>query len=114
MSTAPCALLALRHPAAVRASLAARDGFPARLSLLLWLRHMLDAEQGTRGIARAVVSYDALLQDWHSTMTRVGARLGLDWPAGLASTPQRGRSRSATAASPCAPAGRWTTPGWLG
>jgi hypothetical protein len=29
------------------------------------------------------VSYDALLQDWRGTMARAGARLGLDWPAGL-------------------------------
>ncbi len=83
LPAAPCALVALRHPAAVAASLAARNGFPARLSLLLWLRHMLDAERGTRGIARAVVSYDALLQDWRGTMAQAGARLGLDWPAGL-------------------------------
>lgn len=80
---APCALLALRQPAAVAASLAARNGFPARLSLLLWLRHMLDAERATRGIARAVVSYDALLRDWRGTMVQAGAQLGLDWPAGL-------------------------------
>lgn len=83
LPAAPCALLALRQPAAVAASLAARNGFPARLSLLLWLRHMLDAERGTRGIARAVVSYDGLLQDWRGTMARAGVRLGLDWPAGL-------------------------------
>ena len=83
LSATPCALLALRHPAAVCASLASRNGFPARLSLLLWLRHMLDAEQGTRGLARAIVSYDALLQDWRIAMNRAGARLGLDWPTGL-------------------------------
>ena len=80
MGATSCALVALRHPAAVARSLAARDGFPQEMSLLLWLRHVLDAERVTRGMARDFVSYDALLADWRGTVARAGARLGLNWP----------------------------------
>jgi hypothetical protein len=80
LETPPCALIALRHPASVARSLAARNGFPQELSLLLWLHHVLDAERLTRGMARDFVAYDALLADWRGTTDRAGARLGLEWP----------------------------------
>ena len=79
LGTTPFALIALRHPAAVARSLAARDGFPQEMSLLLWLRHVLDAERVTRGMARDFVSYNALLADWRGTMARAAARLGVGW-----------------------------------
>ena len=80
LAVAPCALLALRHPAAVARSLARRNGFPPALSVLLWLRHMLDAERDTRGLPRAVVSFEALQRDWRATLLRAGGRLELSWP----------------------------------
>ncbi len=79
---APCALLALRHPAAVAQSLARRNGFAPALSVLLWLRHMLDAERDTRGLPRAVVSFEALQRDWRGTLLQAGERLGVSWPRG--------------------------------
>jgi hypothetical protein len=85
LGAVPCALIALRHPAAVARSLATRNGLPPELSTLLWLRHVLDAERLTRGMARDFVSYDALLADWRGTIARAGARLGLDWPVGIGS-----------------------------
>jgi len=42
----------VRDPAAVAGSLAARDGIPFSKSLLLWLRHTLEAERFTRGYPR--------------------------------------------------------------
>ena len=41
-------ILVFRNPADVASSLAERDGLLPQFSLLMWLRHMLDAERSTR------------------------------------------------------------------
>ncbi|WP_182085672.1 hypothetical protein [Aureimonas sp. ME7] len=76
----PKALLPLRHPLDVAASLGRRDGFPRAKSLLLWLDHTLAAEAETRDMTRAVLSYDDLLADWRGVMDKVGRELDLTWP----------------------------------
>lgn len=53
-----------RNPEEVAASLQRRDGFEPAFSLLLWLRHVLDAESATRGRPRVFTSYRHLMQDW--------------------------------------------------
>lgn len=67
------AVLMLRDPREVARSLAARAGSPlfqpaavvaAERSLLLWMRHVIDAERGSRGLVRHAVDYAALLGDW--------------------------------------------------
>ena len=60
----PVGILVFRNPADVASSLAERDGLLPQFSLLMWLRHMLDAERFTRMIPRAVVEYRDLLSDW--------------------------------------------------
>lgn len=75
----PLTVLTLRNPLEVAASLERRDGFPVQKSLLLWLRHILDAERDSRGRPRTVVSYDALLDDWRPAMRRLHDDLGLAW-----------------------------------
>ena len=72
-------LLTLRNPLEVAASLAHRDGFGHSKGLLLWLRHMLDAERGTRDQQRLLVSYSGLLRDWRATADEISARLDLEW-----------------------------------
>src|SRR5579875_411470 len=57
----PRFILMLRHPSEVAASLAARDGLSAERALLLWLRHTLEAERGTRGHKRTIVHYEDLV-----------------------------------------------------
>ena len=79
VGAAPSAVIALRHPAAVARSLAVRNGLSLETSLLLWLRHVLDAERLTRSMPRDFASYDALLADWRGVASRIGQRLGLDW-----------------------------------
>lgn len=74
------AIIALRHPGAVAASLARRNAMPANMAALLWLRHVLDAERETRGLRRAFVSFDVLQRDWRVALRRAGASLGLAWP----------------------------------
>ena len=69
-----------RHPWEVACSLKKRNDFDHDFSLLLWLRHVLDAEAHTRGLARAVCGYEELLLDWASVARRLGSVLGLTWP----------------------------------
>ena len=73
-------VLALRNPLGVMASLARRDGMTEGFAALLWLRHVLDAEAATRAMPRVIVSYDALLADWQTTVRILSTRLGVEWP----------------------------------
>lgn len=76
----PRFVLPLRNPLAVMASLGERDNMTPGFAALLWLRHVLDAEAATRSLPRAIVSYEALLADWHPVMRTVAAKTGLRWP----------------------------------
>jgi glycosyltransferase involved in cell wall biosynthesis/SAM-dependent methyltransferase len=76
----PRAVLPVRHPFEVAASLHARDGITFTKGCLLWLRHVVDAERTTRHIPRAWVHYNGLLEDWVSVTAQVGQRLGVEWP----------------------------------
>lgn len=78
MGGEPYFLLAIRNPLEVAASLTKRDNLHPSKSVLLWLRHMLDAERGTRGYRRAFVNYDALVADWRQAMVAAFGALGLD------------------------------------
>ncbi|MFM7135669.1 MAG: glycosyltransferase, partial [Planctomycetota bacterium] len=70
-------VLMLRDPLEVARSLAARAGSPqfrpaaivaSERCLLLWLRHVIDAERGSRGLLRHAVDYAALLADWRAAV----------------------------------------------
>lgn len=76
----PKAVLALRHPTEVAASLHKRDGFSLEHSLLLWLLLNLEAERNSRGIPRITVSFDALLRDWREEASRISRALHVQWP----------------------------------
>jgi hypothetical protein len=76
----PLAIITVRHPAEVAASLAVRDGFDPLMSRLLWLRHVLDAERYTRGITRSIVTFDALMSNWRSTVNKIREDLQIEWP----------------------------------
>ncbi|AGT08772.1 sulfotransferase family protein [Paracoccus aminophilus] len=68
-----------RNPLEVAASLAKRNGFSKELGLLLWLRHVLDAEVTTRGQSRDFVSYAGLLENPARLVSQVRVRLGSLW-----------------------------------
>lgn len=74
------ALLPLRSPLEVAWSLNRRDGLSLAYGCLLWLRHVLDAEAETRGMARAVLDWPEFLGDRRKALRRVSERLGLIWP----------------------------------
>ena len=70
-------LLALRHPASVAHSLARRDGMTPAHSHALWLWHLLDAIEGSRGLPCLVVDYDLLLAGPERQVQRMGDFLAL-------------------------------------
>lgn len=75
---APSCLLALRHPDAVAQSLERRDGMEAETAHALWLRHTLDALDGSRDLPRVLVAYERLLAAPGRELARVGHALGLE------------------------------------
>lgn len=77
MSAEPHFLIAVRNPVEVAESLAKRDGFAPGKSMLLWLRHLMDAERDTRGYPRCLVPYEDLLADWQTTIGRIAEELRL-------------------------------------
>jgi hypothetical protein len=74
------ALLPIRSPLEVGQSLYCRDGLSPAYGCLLWLRHVLDAEVETRGMARAVLDWPQFLGDRRIALTRVSEQWGLMWP----------------------------------
>jgi O-antigen biosynthesis protein len=80
----PVALTPLRNPLEVAKSLQTRNGFRLEKSLLLWLRHVLEAERDSRSLRRSFVSYESLLTDWRACLGRAASQTGLEW-SGLSS-----------------------------
>ena len=74
------ALLPIRSPLEVSQSLTRRDGLSPAYGCLLWLRHVLDAEVETRGMARAVLDWPQFLGDRRQALTRVNEQWGLILP----------------------------------
>ncbi|MDB5506211.1 MAG: hypothetical protein JWR75_849 [Devosia sp.] len=76
----PRILVALRHPLDVVASLQQSNGIDPGVGHLLWLRHTLDAEFGSRGHVRLFASYEQLLSNWPLIVERSAAAFELSWP----------------------------------
>lgn len=76
----PAIILPQRNPLEVGASLAARDGSEMGLGLLLWLRHVLDAEVATRGKARCFMTFTQLLDDWTKVVNAIERNANLSFP----------------------------------
>jgi hypothetical protein len=72
------AVIAVRHPQEVIASLAKRTPASPELSGALWLKYTLLAERHTRGLPRVFVEYANLLDDWRREITRISAALAID------------------------------------
>ena len=76
----PRYIIPLRSPLEVAASLNARDNFAPARGMLLWLRHLLDAERFTRDKSREFVCYDELLTDWRKVVGQIGGAFDIQWP----------------------------------
>jgi hypothetical protein len=72
------AVIAVRHPQEVIASLASRYPASQELSGALWLKYNLLAERHTRALPRVFVEYANVLDDWRREITRISAALGID------------------------------------
>lgn len=81
LNISPVVLLPVRSPLEVAHSLKRRDGIPLPKSLLLWLRHVLDAEYHSRNIPRYFLSHEEFLVDWRYRMDRAAEKTGIIWPA---------------------------------
>lgn len=76
----PKIVIPVRNPLEVAASLSRRHGFSQRRGILIWLRHVLEAESASRGLPRVFLTYEGLLADWRDVAARVGGALGIAWP----------------------------------
>ena len=72
----PLIVAPLRHPSEVAASLVARNPITREQGLRLWLRHVLDAEAGSRNLPRHLMGWDAFIADWRGETARMAERLG--------------------------------------
>jgi glycosyltransferase involved in cell wall biosynthesis len=80
LNVRPVAVLPVRNPLEVALSLQQRDNFDVPKSIMLWLRHVLDAEYYSRSLRRYFVSFDGLLQDWRRHVDRIAEQTGIAWP----------------------------------
>jgi hypothetical protein len=76
----PRALLPIRSPLEVALSISRRNGLSPAIGCLLWLRHVLDAEAETRGMARAFLDWGELLADTRNALAQTNEQLGVTWP----------------------------------
>ena len=77
----PVAALPIRNPLEVALSLKRRDNFSLPKSIMMWLRHVLDAEHYSRGLPRYFVPFEGLLHDWRHQVDRLTEKVGIEWPA---------------------------------
>ena len=71
----PNIVLIVRNPLEVMASLRARDGMAELDALMLWLTYNVEAELHSRGLPRAVCTFDALLSDSGAVLGRLSDQL---------------------------------------
>lgn len=72
------AVITVRHPQEVAASLASFNGASPELATALWLKSNLLAERTTRNLPRIFVEYPNLLNDWRKEVKRISAALPID------------------------------------
>jgi len=76
----PLVAIPLRNPLEVVQSLGRRNDTHPDMAMLAWLRHVLDAEHGSRGRRRVFTYYDELLDNWAGVADKVQRGLGITWP----------------------------------
>ena len=80
MNVTPRYILTHRNPLEVAQSLNKRDGMEIEVALLIWLRHVLDAEAATRGKRRCFTSYAELMTNWSLVGHKIEDRLKVALP----------------------------------
>lgn len=74
-------LIVVRDPREVVESLHRRNDWPRAPLYLMWVQYLMQATAASGRLRRSMVTYDQLLSDWRSSMTRVARELQLSWPA---------------------------------
>ena len=77
-------VLPIRSPLEVARSLNRRNGMPIAAGLLLWLRHVLEAEKLTRDRPRRILPWRVFMKDWRSEMALI--RHTLNWDVEITET----------------------------
>ena len=80
----PVVICPIRNPLEVARSQKSRSGTDRRSLnhlLLVWLRHVLDAEAASRDVPRAFTRYGDLLEDPSAVLTQAASALDVSWPA---------------------------------
>lgn len=77
-------ILIIRNPLDVSRSLLTKRGFGEPTGEMLWLRHVLEAERATRGMARFHTSFEQLMLAWETVAIQAQDGLRLTWPKSVA------------------------------
>ncbi len=80
MDIAPHIVIPVRSPLEVAGSLKKRNGLTLPKGLLLWLRHVLDAEAASRTLPRSVLRWSEFLLNWRAAVDKISHDIGLSWP----------------------------------
>jgi hypothetical protein len=73
-------VMPIRSPLDVASSISQIFGLSTSHGLLLWLRHVLDAERHSRSTARSIFSWKDFLSDWRGVCEKVAEETNLIWP----------------------------------
>ena len=76
----PLVVSPIRNPLDIAKSLEERNGIDPSIGLLMWLRHLLDAEVASRDLRRAYLRYEHLLFKPHKVADELSDTLGVVWP----------------------------------
>lgn len=82
----PKVILPFRHPLEVVASLTSRNRMSRSEAMLLWLRHVLDAEVHSRPYPRVILDVGTMAADWRPAVEKISTRLELACPPELAAS----------------------------
>lgn len=74
-------IISIRNPLNIASSLSKRDDMDIEKSCYLWLSHLAAAVHNTEDKNRVFVSYDALLENPESQLSRVATKLSLPSPS---------------------------------
>ena len=73
------AVLVVRHPDEVVASIRAESPLTEGMAYLLWAVYQRDAERATRDLPRIVIQYQQLLDDWRHCSEMIAEGTGIAW-----------------------------------
>ena len=80
MQALPHIVMPIRSPLDVAQSLKLLQGVSLTHGLLLWLRHVLDAELQTRTLTRSIFTWKDFRSDWRGVCDKIAAETDLSFP----------------------------------